>query len=451
MGVSYLLTHDLALPPWTFSWSQYGECISEEQSLIPRPDLLDPLSPPGVEVFQLTVDKEVPSSHVYMEAQIFTPDSKRFLLHRSAHAHGSDKSDPRHQYLLCDLEDGGMLSPVTDELGPTAPSVSPDGEFIYYFIDETEPGGGRLTLKRRRIDGTRPEVLLVIDAPLPGSGFQPSHIYSLSTISSDGKKLALSCFLGDGNSVASPWGLLVFDIAAATVNLILAGVSWCNVHPQFSRSLDPRQRRDILVQENHGNVCLADGSYTRLVGGVGADIHVIRDDGMEFRDLPWGRDGSEFAQGHQCWRGRSDWAITSTVTRDVGECRLIESRAVATEDHCGLKTAGGIRNHLSREFKTPLFYHFATDIAGRRVISDCGPAGAKDSLYCCELGEPGVEAFTTMTRLLSPHCSWDKGSHIHPFLSPDGMTAFFNSDESGILQAYMVRGLELLFRDGAGR
>ena len=35
-----------------------------------------------------------------------------------------------------------------------------------------------------------------------------------------------------------------------------------------------------------------------------------------------------------------------------------------------------------------------------------------------------------------------KQAHIHPFLSPDGSMAFFNSDESGILQAYMIRGLE---------
>ncbi len=33
-----------------------------------------------------------------------------------------------------------------------------------------------------------------------------------------------------------------------------------------------------------------------------------------------------------------------------------------------------------------------------------------------------------------------QGADIHPFLSPDGQSGFFNSDESGILQAYMVRG-----------
>jgi hypothetical protein len=30
--------------------------------------------------------------------------------------------------------------------------------------------------------------------------------------------------------------------------------------------------------------------------------------------------------------------------------------------------------------------------------------------------------------------------HLHPFLSPDGSMAFFNSTESGELQAYMATG-----------
>ena len=35
----------------------------------PRPDLLSDRSHKGLEVFQLTVEGDVPSSHVYMEAQ----------------------------------------------------------------------------------------------------------------------------------------------------------------------------------------------------------------------------------------------------------------------------------------------------------------------------------------------------------------------------------------------
>ncbi|MDA0838603.1 MAG: hypothetical protein O2857_12550, partial [Planctomycetota bacterium] len=63
-----------------------------------RPDLLDESSPEGLEVIQLTTE-ELPSSHIYMESQIFTPDSKQLVMHRSAHAHGSDKNDPEHRYV----------------------------------------------------------------------------------------------------------------------------------------------------------------------------------------------------------------------------------------------------------------------------------------------------------------------------------------------------------------
>ena len=406
-----------------------------------RPDLLDSRSPAGVEVFQLTTEAEVPSSHLYMEAQIFTPDSARFVLHRSAHAHGSDKNDPLHQYLLCDLANGCELSPLTPELGATGASVSPDGKTLYYFVNETEVNGGRLMLNRVQLEGTGRETLVVVDSVLPGTKYRPSRIYPLSSISSDGKRIAISCFLGDGQTEGAPWGLMVFDIEKATVNLIIEGQSWCNMHPQYSRSTDPEQCHDILIQENHGNMADVAGNVTLLVGGDGADIHLIRDDGTNFRNLPWGRDGNEFCQGHQCWRGRSEWAITSTGTKQPPEAQLIEGREAPYDGHVGLNTPGGVRNDLSREFENPHFYHFATDIAGRRLITDAGPLCDQASIWTAKFGEPGVDALSDWTYLLSPRSTCLKGAHIHPFLSPDGTMGFFNSDDSGLLQAYMVTGL----------
>lgn len=407
----------------------------------PRPDLIDKDSPPGLEVIQLTTEPDVPSSHLYMEAQIFTMDSKRFVLHRSATAHGGERNDPKHQYLLCDLEDGGSLWPLTEERGATAASVSPDGKHLYYFVDETRVNGGRFALKRVGLDGRGRETILVVDQPLPGTKFRPSHLYPLSTISSDGQRLAISAFLGDGQTNNAPWGLMVFDVPKAEVRLILHGPTWCNMHPQYSRSTDPEASRDILVQENHGNETDARGSITRLVGGAGADIHVVRDDGSNFRNMPWGRDGNEACQGHQCWRGRSAWAITSTSTRQPPEAQLIEALPAPFADHVGIKTPGAVRNDLSRSFPKPRFYHFATDIAGRRVISDSGPMDKGGSLYLADLDAPGRGPARKFTYLLNPRSSWRKEAHIHPFLSPDGALGFFNSDESGILQAYMVRGL----------
>ena len=407
-----------------------------------RPDLLDEKSPAGLEVVQLTSDPNVPASHLYMEAQIFTMDSQRFLLHRSATAHGGRRSDPQHQYLRCDLDDNCSLHPLTNELGVTAASVSPDDKYVYYFVDETEPGGGRLTLKRVKLDGTQRETIMVVDSPLPDTNFRPSRPYPLSTISSDGKRLAISAFLGDGQTVDAPYGLMVFDAEQATVQLVIHGPSWCNMHPQYCRSLDPEASHDILIQENHGNVATATGGVTRLTGGEGADIHVIRDDGSDFRNLPWGRDGNEFCQGHQCWRGRTRWAITSTSCRDPREAQLIEGLATSQAGHVGIKTPDGKRNDLSRDFPNPHFYHFATDIQGRRLVSDAGPLGKDASIYLAHLGEPGSAPASDFTYLLKPRSTCDKTAHIHPFLSPDGTRAYFNSDESGILQAYMIRGLE---------
>lgn len=405
-----------------------------------RPDLLDARSPEGLEVIQLTTEPDTPASHIYMEAQIFTPDSRRLVLHRSAHAHGSDQHDPQHRYLLCDLEDGCALSPLTEEVGATAPSVTPDGEYLYYFVNETTIGGGRLMLKRVRLDGTERETVIVVDGPLPGSAYRPSRLYPLSTISSDGQRLALSGFLGDGRTPDAPWGLMVFEVPTASVRLVIEGQSWCNMHPQYSRSLDPIAAHDILIQENHDNVCTPEGVVTTLVGGLGADIHVLADDGSNFRNMPWGRDGNEFCQGHQCWRGRSDWAITSTGTRQPPEAQLIEGLAAPPAEHLGLNSPGGIRNDLSRDFDQPCFFHFATDIAGEHLITDCGPLNEQATIWTARLGAPGAEALADWTYLLCPRSTCGKLSHLHPFLSPDSKTGFFNSDESGLLQAYLVRG-----------
>ncbi len=404
-----------------------------------RPDLLDADSPKGIEVIQLTTEEGVPSSHIYMEAQIFTPDSKRLVLHRAATAHGPIRKDPEHRYLVCDIEDGCALHPVTDEMGATSPSLSPDGRTLYYFVDETEVGGGRLILKRVGLDGTDRRTLMVLDTPLPVTNSRPSRIYPLSTISSDGKRLATAAFLGDGQTEGAPWGLLVFDLERATVDVVLQGQTWCNLHPQYSRSLGAEAAHDILVQENHDNEADAAGQIRRLVGGLGAEIHLIRDDGTNFRTMPWGRDGNEFCQGHQCWRGRSAWAITGAVTRQPSTAPLIEGQAAPDQGHIGRDTAGAPRNDLSRDSASPHFYHFSTDIAGRRLVSDSAPLDKGGRIFLMDLGEPGSDAATNLTYLLNPRSSCSKEAHIHPFLSPDGTMAFFNSDESGVLQAYMMR------------
>ena len=408
--------------------------------MIPRPDLVPDEHDSKFEVYQLTNEADVPASHIYMEAQIFFPGSERFVLHRSAHPHGSDPDDPEHQYLLCDLGNDGELTPLTEEVGPTAPAVSPDGEYFYYFVDDTDIGGGALTLKRLTLDGWDRETLHVLDGPIPNTSFRFSRPYPLSTISSDGQRIAISGFLGDGDTANAPWGLLVYDLQELEPRLVLHGQTWCNVHPQYCRSRDPTERRDLMVQENHGCEYDKRGRVTKLTGGDGADIHVIRDDGSDFRTMPWGRDGHESCQGHQCWRGRSNSAITSTLKGDEPLAELIEGRPVDGAGHQGKQSGDGWRNNLTREMEDPDFHHFATDIAGTRMITDRGPQNRDGTIMLFDLPDEEGGTLKNGSVIAQPRSSWEKESHLHPFLSPDGRYGFFNSDESGTLQAYLVHG-----------
>jgi hypothetical protein len=104
-------------------------------------------------------------------------------------------------------------------------------------------------------------------------------------------------------------------------------------------------------------------------------------------------------------------------------------------------TPGGARNDLSRESPDPHFCRFATEIAGKRLISDAASFDQDGRIFVAELGESNRDPLRDFAYLLSPESSCERKAHIHPFLSPDGSTAFFNSDESGIPRAYMARGL----------
>jgi hypothetical protein len=409
-----------------------------------RPDLLDAQSLPDSEVFQLTTEAGISGSHIYMEAQIFTPDSKRLVVHRSAHPHGGRQDDPEHRYLLCDLANGGELSPLTEECGVTGPAISPDGQWFYYFHDETRLDGGRLTLKRVRLDGSERESLIVLDRPAEGAVRRLSRVYPLATISSDGRRIAISGFLGDGRREPPPWGLLVFDLDTASARLILDGPSWCNVHPQYSRRRDPQAAHDLLVQENHGNLCDTKGVCRRGISDPGCDIHVIRDDATGFRDLPWGRNMKEFCEGHQCWRGRGATAITSAGGGLLPPDHiLIEGLPAPHDGHIGAETAGGRRTVLSASFPTPRFHHFATDAEARRLVTDYVPGDPPTTqLYLADFDAQPDRPLRNWRRLLDTRSPCANGNaHTHPFLSPDGKTAFFNSTESGLLQAYMIQGL----------
>ncbi|MCL4402886.1 MAG: hypothetical protein M1436_09530 [Acidobacteria bacterium] len=326
-----------------------------------RPDMAGPSSPRGLRVVQVTAGGQRGSWNVYTEAPVFTPDSSRFVFVRDG------------AYWLCDVKNRFALRPLIEEKGATAPSVSPDGKWVYYII--TAPG---LKLKRISLKSFRAETLLSIEDKVPGTAYRPSRIYGLSSISSDGRKLCTSAFLGDGKTPKAPFGLLVFDLAKRTASVIVLGADYNNAHPQYCRSKDPRFRRDILVQHNHGSVVDESGRTLTLVGGAGADLHVVRDDGRNWRDIPIGRDGTERVQGHQQWRGRMNSVLSAMSAR--GRNRILEGFPISTGErtsHTGAAIPGGRHVDITRGIERAEFVHFSPDDSGMHIVSDTRGADPK--------------------------------------------------------------------------
>ena len=388
-----------------------------------RADLLDSKSPPGLRVVQITSDPTRSSWNVYTEAPVFTPDSRRFVFVREG------------SYWLCDIRDHFRLRQLTDERGATAPAVTSDGKWMYYIVQRP------LELKRISLSSYTRETVLTIQDTIPGTNYRPSRIYSLSSVSSDGQKLITSCFLGDGKTPNAPWGLLVFDLEKRSVSLIPLGPDFNNAHPQYSRSKDPRFSRDILVQHNHGSVVDPTGKTLKLVGGAGADLHVMRDDGSNWRDIPIGRDGLEYVQGHQQWRGRMT-SVLSAMSIPKGKKRILEGFPIPTNDqtaHQGAKIPGGKYVDVTRNLAQADFVHFSVDNSGMRIVSDT----YKDKVATLVIGSltRGDNPQLKTQYLLNTQTSFaGQPAHCHPFFSPDGRMVFFNSDVGGRPQVYMVTG-----------
>ena len=158
------------------------------------------------------------------------------------------------------------------------------------------------------------------------------------------------------------------------------------MHPQYSRSLDAEETHDILIQENHGNSCDPAGKVAKLVGATGRISTLSGTMGRSLEICLGDVTELSSVRGHQCWIGRSARALTSTSTREPKSCQIIEGRATDHVGHLGLNTPrAGLRNDLSRDFPNPDFYHFATDLAGQRLITDAGPRDGGGSLYLGQL------------------------------------------------------------------
>ncbi len=426
---------------------------------IERSDILDEHSPEGLRIVQITTNPKITNHHLYPDSYMFTPDSKRFVFHRMG---VNDYS--LGDYWLCNIEDKFSLRQITYEEGIKGAAVSRDGKWMYYFVDRTLSPAGILKLKRVSLENFTRETLMVLDGSIPGTNYKPTRVYNYSSISSDSKRLCTSVFLGDGKTEDAPFGLLVFDLENLTVTMPFKEKRFINMHLQYCPSLDPVKSHDILIQHNHDNIINPlgrtlwhspeRGEVKRLDGSLGADLHVIRDDGTNWRDIPIGRDKEHNLPGNQAWRGRIGSVISAVQIKPIKRFHLFESMPIPTDEstsHLGRNIPGGKYNDITRNIEDANFSHLGVAISGMHLVARLEPRNKNEqrAIYVGTFS-PGENAYLKVQYLLSLKSVKTSEDYVRgqsdrprPFLSPDASMVFFQTNIDGPAQIFMVTGYKL--------
>ena len=403
-------------------------------------DFIDRNSPDGISVYQVTDDPQG-AGLVYPDQPSFLADGRRFVL------------DTSHGPAICDPDNGCSLQPVCPGEEKRGMRVTFDGRYGYYA--QHEDG---LTVFRVDLETLRTEEVFHGDGTVPGTT-APFAKLGVSTVSSDNRRIATAAWLGDGSTPDAPTGIIVLDLASGEARVVAEDRDFCNPHLQYCRSTDPEASHDLLVQMNHGTRVAPDGKVTCSLGppsDLGVDIHVVCDDGSNWRDLPFGRDGHESCIGHQIWRGLGTSAVTVTLQNEDtsygwadGSTQQIVASWPQPADknglHLGLRNPGARRAVLSADFPRPRFCHLACDNSGLKFVFDTFPIfdGRRAGMHIYIGSAPDEETPLTFRYILNSGVVFPgklSHMHAHPILSPDGSRLFFNSDVTGQRQAYMVTG-----------
>ena len=402
-------------------------------------------------VRQLTPDTAA-HSNIYPETPVFLSDGNRFLITAGG------------RYHLCTLDGSSPPRPLfpDDGIHRTGVVVSPSGKAIYYF--ELQGEGLAVQSVLCRIDADTLRIERLIATPDKTDGCHPSHYYSIGTVSSDDKRYATSAFLGDGHTADAPTGLLVYNLENGEVTMPAYDRDFFNAHLQYCKSTEPGFNRDLLIQHNHGGQMAPDGRCTRHLEpppeGLGVDLHVIRDDGTLWRDVPFGRDGRESCIGHQAWRGRGTSVISVMLQADDPSYGLephtrqavLDGEPIATDrtaPHLGALIPGAVRRRLDEGFEDPRFCHFFCSEDTRHFAFDTficegegdpkGREGMGQRIYC---GYDDGSGKLRIKYLLNTYGLFlgEGSNHAHPILTPDNTGLLFNSTVTGQSQIYIIEG-----------
>jgi len=318
-------------------------------------EFIDSNSPKGMRVRQPVIDTKG-AVLIYPDVPCFLADGRSFVFNSSA--------GPK----VCYLEKKVRTRKLFPDKKPHDFRITIDGRYVYYTERETKRGG-RLTLFRKDLETFRSEVLFGASGKLPGSNLPLSRFSHIQTVSSDNRCVATSgCLLGDRRKSDTPVGILVIDIDSGQTRIAAQDPDFSNPHVQYCRSPEVDASHDLMIQMNH--------SMAPVSGALGVDAHVVRDDGENWRNLPWGRDGQETLIGHQIWRGHTRAGVTVTLEHcdtsygwaDGTRQDVVAGWPVsaARDAHTGSLTSGAAnaRVELSKTFPKARFCHLCADASG---------------------------------------------------------------------------------------
>jgi hypothetical protein len=374
---------------------------------------------------------------IYPDVPCFLADGRSFVFH--------SPEGP----MICYLEKQVRTRPLFTDRKPRHFVITPDGRFVCY-TERNDRNGGTVTLFRKDLETFRTETVFSASGRLPGSKLSVKRFSRIQTVSSDNRRVATTgCCLGGRRKPTGPFGILVIDLDSGQTRLAAEDPDFGNPHVQYCRAAEEEASHDLMIQMNH--------SLAPVPGALGVDAHVVRDDGSNWRNLPWGRDGKESLIGHQIWRGNTRAGVTVTLENqdtsygwaDGTRQDVVAGWPVpaARDAHTGRLTRGASRARveLSKGFPKARFCHLGTDATGLRLALDTfpnfdGERAGMQVFFASARNERSPARFTYL--LNSRNTFTGKSLHAHPILSPDGTMLLFNSAISGTRQFYLVTQFE---------
>jgi len=332
------------------------------------------------------------NENIYPEAPISTPDGKRFIFSRRAPLAASGT------FWIADLETH-KIRQITDEEGAAPPVVVPGGRWLHYSVGHLIRRMSPVTFER--------EDRFLIPSEFTGVGGIRSVDYS-------GTRFLTAARGGDGL-----WGVAVIDVVMRRVWMIAQSADCRNAHPQYAGN--PSRR--VLVQVNGGIEVDEHGNIVRLVGDLGASLHVVQDDDSSQERLNVGSSALERVQGHQCWVGRQNVVITTLHRRTSEASPWIQDRIVTI-------APGDAPYRIVAEGQG--FTHIHTSPDGRWWVSDCNRTG---DIY---VGSIKTGRYRRLCRSGATFGA-AQYTHPHPFFLGDGKTVGWNSDVTGVPHIYCAR------------